>query len=420
MPTTLATNEGGGNRRSQTSAASLELRWGPMPQPPIEPTDLLNLDRHLSAGERDVRDRVATFVAEHVLPSIEGWFERGEFPKELAPGFGALGILGMHLDDYGCPGGSFVEYGLANREVEYGDSGLRSFVSVQGSLVMLPIHAFGSEELKQEWLPRLATGEAIGCFALTEPESGSDPSSMTTRATRDGSDWILNGYKKWTTNGWASDVAIVWGKDEEDVVRGFVVPSHEPGVTFNSLDHVWSLRAAARSELLLEDVRLPAGAALPGARGLRAPLACLSEARFGIAWGTMGAARACFEAALDHAKKRVQFGRPIGGFQLVQRKLVEMAMELTKGELLALELGRLHDSADVAFPLMSLAKLNNARVALDIAREARGLLGATGITFDSPVIRHMNNLESVVTYEGTEEIHTLIVGEALTGLRAIT
>jgi glutaryl-CoA dehydrogenase len=391
-----------------------------MTPPSLDPLDLLDLDRHLSAEERGVRDRVQAFVAEHVLPNIEGWFERGEFPKELTPGFGALGILGMHLDGYGCPGGSFVEYGLANREVEYGDSGLRSFVSVQGSLVMLPIHTFGTEEQKQEWLPRLASGEAIGCFALTEPESGSDPASMTTRATHDGSDWILNGYKRWTTNGWASDVAVVWAKDEDDAVRGFLVPSHEPGVTFSSLDHAWSLRAAARSELHLDDVRLPAAAALPGAVGMKAPLTCLSEARFGIAWGAMGAARACFEAALGHAKTRVQFGKPIGGFQLVQRKLVEMALELTKGELLAWELGRLHDRGEVAFPLMSLAKLNNARVALAIAREARGLLGATGITFDTPVIRHMNNLESVVTYEGTEEIHTLIVGEALTGLGAFT
>jgi glutaryl-CoA dehydrogenase len=384
----------------------------------IDPMDFLQVDRLLSAPERAVRERVRSFVAEHVLPDIEGWFERGEFPVELAKSFGELGVLGMHLEGHGCAGASAVEYGLANQEVEYGDSGLRSFVSVQGSLAMFPIHAYGSDEQRERWLPAMARGEAIGCFALTEPESGSDPSSMTARARRDGGDWILSGHKKWTTNGWASQVAIVWAKDDAGVIRGFVVPSDSNGVEFRRLDHAWSLRAAARSELLLDEVRLPSDAVLPGVEGIRGPLTCLTEARFGIAWGTLGAARACFEAALGHAKSRVQFGKPIGSFQLVQRKLTEMAIELNKAALLALQVGRLKDDGLARFEQVSMAKLNNARAALQIAREARGLLGATGITFDAPVIRHMNNLESVITYEGTEEIHTLIVGAALTGLRA--
>jgi glutaryl-CoA dehydrogenase len=383
-----------------------------------DPLDFLQVDRLFTEDERAMRERVRLFVAEHILPHIEGWFERGEFPTELARGFGELGILGMHLDGYGCAGETAVQYGLANQEVEYGDSGLRSFVSVQGSLAMFPIRTFGSEEQRQEWLPRMATGEAIGCFALTEPESGSDPSRMTTLARRDGSDWILTGHKKWNTNGWASDVAIVWAKDEGGTIRGFVVPSVTPGVEFRSLDHAWSLRAAARSELMLHDVRLPAAAVLPGVEGIKGPLSCLTEARFGIAWGTVGAARACYEAALNHAKNRVQFGKPIGAFQLVQRKLVEMAIDLNAAALLAVQLGRLKDDGEATFEQVSMVKLSNARTALAIAREARSVLGATGITFDAPVIRHMNNLESVITYEGTEEIHTLIVGAALTGFRA--
>ena len=383
-----------------------------------DPLDFLDVDGLLSDGERAVRDRVRAFTTEHVLPHVEGWFERGEFPVELARGYGALGILGMHLDGYGCAGASAVEYGVANREVEYGDSGLRSFVSVQGSLAMFPIRTYGSEAQREEWLPRMARGDAIGCFALTEPGSGSDPSSMTTRAVRNGSDWVLTGHKKWNTNGWVSDVSIVWAKDERGVIRGFVVPSDTPGVEFAPLDHAWSLRAAARSELHLRDVRLPAEAVLPAIEGIKGPLSCLTEARFGIAWGAMGAARACYEAALHHATSRVQFGKPIGGFQLVQRKLVEMAIAVNAGSLMALQLGRLKDAGRVTFEQVSMTKLHNARAALAIAREARSLLGATGITFDAPVIRHMNNLESVITYEGTEEIHTLIVGAALTGLRA--
>jgi glutaryl-CoA dehydrogenase len=388
-----------------------------MSTPPIDPLDFLDLDRLLTDGERATRDRVRAFVAERILPEIEGWFERGEFPKELAPEFGDLGVLGMHLDAAVGPAGA-VEMGLADMEIEYGDSGLRSYVSVTSSLVMFPIWSFGSEEQKQEWLPRLRSGAAIGCFALTEPDAGSDPSAMTTAAKRDGGDWILSGHKKWTTNGWASDVALVWA-NTDDGVRGFLVPATAPGAEFRPLS-AWSLRAAARSELLLDDVRLPASAMLPGAEGLKAPLSCLTEARYGIAWGAMGAAKACFESALNHAKSRVQFGKPIGAFQLVQRKLVEMLNELNKGTLLALHLGRMKEAGRLRYEHVSMGKMNNARAALQIAREARGLLGATGITFDAPVIRHMNNLESVVTYEGTEEIHQLVLGAALTGHRAFS
>jgi glutaryl-CoA dehydrogenase len=388
-----------------------------MSAPPIDPLDFLGLDHLLTSEERESRDRVRAFVAVRILPEIEGWFERGEFPKELAPAFGDLGVLGMHLDAAVGSAGA-VEMGLADLEIEYGDSGLRSFVSVTTSLVMFPIWAFGSEEQKREWLPRLRSGAAIGCFALTEPEAGSDPSAMTTAAKRDGSDWILTGHKKWTTNGWASDVAIVWA-NTDDGIRGFLVPADEPGAEFRPLS-AWSLRAAARSELLLDDVRLPGSAILPGAEGLKAPLRCLTEARYGITWGAMGAAKACFEAALEHSKSRVQFGKPIGAFQLVQRKLVEMANELNKGTLLALHLGRMKEAGRLRYEHVSMGKMNNARAALQIAREARGLLGATGITFDAPVIRHMNNLESVVTYEGTEEIHQLVLGASLTGLRAFS
>jgi glutaryl-CoA dehydrogenase len=383
----------------------------------IDPLDLLDLDGALTSEERAVRDRVRGFVHERVLPDIEGWFERGEFPVELAKEFGALGVLGMHLEGYGCAGRTATEYGVACREIEAGDSGLRSFVSVQGSLSMFPIHRFGSPEQKERWLPSMATGEAIGCFALTEPGAGSDPSAMTTAAQRDGSDWVLRGHKKWSTNGTVSDVAIVWARTD-DGIRGFLVPSDTPGVRFEPLSRAWSLRAAARSELFLDDVRLPADAALPGAVGLKTALACLTEARFGIAWGAIGAARSCYESALSWTTERVQFGKPVAGFQLVQAKLVEMALEVQKGMLLALRLGRMKDEGRARPEHVSLAKLNNAREALRVAREARALLGAAGITFDHPVIRHMNNLESVVTYEGTEEIHTLIVGQAITGLRA--
>jgi glutaryl-CoA dehydrogenase len=382
-----------------------------------DPLDLLELDALLSDEERSTRDRVRAFVDERVRPDIEAWFAAGVFPVELSRAFGELGVLGMRLEGYGCAGASAVEYGLACMEIEAGDSGIRSFVSVQGSLAMFPIHRYGSDEQKDEWLPRMATGEAIGCFALTEPGAGSDPGSMTTSARRDGDDWILRGHKKWNTNGTVSDLAIVWAQTDEGI-RGFVVPSAEPGVRFAPLDNAWSLRAAARSELFLDDVRLPAGAVLPGVNGLRGPLSCLTEARLGIAFGTMGAARDCFQTALSHATSRVQFGRAIGSFQLVQATLANMALGLGKGTLLALRLGRMQDGGEATAEHISLGKLANARAALEIARDARGLLGADGITSDHPVIRHMVNLESVLTYEGTQEIHALIVGAALTGMKA--
>ena len=389
-----------------------------MPEP-LNPMDLLELDALLSAEERSLRDRVRAFVDERIRPDIESWFAAGRFPVELARAFGELGTLGMHLEGDGCPGGSTVEYGLACMEIEAGDSGLRSFMSVQGSLVMFPIHAYGSEEQRAEWLPRLAAGEAIGCFALTEPGAGSDPGSMTTTARRDGEDWVLDGHKRWNTNGTVSDLAVVWARTEQGI-RGFLVPSRTPGITFRPIDDAWSLRAAARSELLLDDVRLPSSAVLPGVTGLGGPLSCLTEARFGIAFGAMGAARDCYGSALRHAVSREQFGRPIGSFQLIQAKLASMAVELAKGTLLALRLGRMKDAGIAGPEQVSIGKLANARAALEIARDARAILGGDGITAAHPVMRHMVNLESVLTYEGTQEIHTLIVGEALTGLRAYT
>jgi glutaryl-CoA dehydrogenase len=386
---------------------------------PLDPMDLLEIDRLLAPEELALRARLRAFVDERIRPGIEEWFAAGRFPTELAPAFGALGTLGMHLEGYGCPGGSSVDYGLACMEIEAGDSGLRSFMSVQGSLVMFPIHAFGSEEQKREWLPRLAAGEAIGCFALTEPGAGSDPGAMTSSARRDGEDWILDGHKRWNTNGTVSDVAIVWAQTAEGI-RGFVVPSDTSGMTFRSIDDAWSLRAAARSELFLERVRLPATAVLPSVSGLTGPLSCLTEARLGIAFGAMGAARDCFATALRHAVTREQFGRPIGSFQLIQAKLASMAVELGKGTLLALRLGRMRDAGTAGAADVSMGKLANARAALEIARDARAILGGDGITSRHPVMRHMLNLESVLTYEGTQEIHTLIVGEALTGMRAFT
>jgi len=386
---------------------------------PVNPTDLLEIDRLLSDDELALRARVRSFVDERIRPHIEEWFAAGRFPSELSRGFGELGVLGLHLEGHGCPGGSTVDYGIACMEIEAGDSGLRSFMSVQGSLVMFPIHTYGSQEQKEEWLPRLASGEAIGCFALTEPGAGSDPGAMTTSARHGGGDWILDCHKRWNTNGTVSDLAVVWAQTDEGI-RGFLVPSNAPGVTFLPIDDAWSLRAAARSELLLEGVRLPAGAVLPGVTGLAGPLSCLTEARFGIAFGAMGAARDCFETALRHAITREQFGRPIGSFQLIQAKLASMAVELAKGTMLALRLGRMRDAGAAGPAHVSIGKLANARAALEIAREARAILGGDGITSAYPVMRHMVNLESVLTYEGTQEIQTLIVGEALTGLRAFT
>ncbi len=381
--------------------------------------DFLEIDRQLSEEERLIRATTRRFVDERVLPEIGAWFERGEFPRELAKELGALGLLGMHLDGYGCAGTNAVSYGLACLELEAGDSGFRSFVSVQGSLAMFPIWSYGSEEQKQEWLPRMAAGDAVGCFGLTEPDYGSDPAGMLTSARRDGTDWVLNGTKMWITNGGIADVAVVWARTEEGV-RGFLVPRGTRGFTTRDIGRKLSLRASVTSELVLDDCRLPAEAVLPGVAGMRGPLSCLDEARFGIVWGAMGAARACFASALQYAGTRVQFGRPIAAFQLTQQKLVDMLLELNKGMLLALHLGRAKDAGTLTPQQVSLGKLNNVREALEIARAARTILGANGVTLEYPVIRHANNLESVLTYEGTSEIHTLVLGQAITGAAAFT
>ena len=384
---------------------------------PIDPLDFLEVDRLLTEEERAIRGAVRDFVAGEILPGIEEWFESATFPREVAKGLAELGLLGMHLTGYECLGANAVSYGLACLELEAGDSGFRSFVSVQGSLSMFPIWRFGSEEQKERWLPSMARGEVIGCFGLTEPDAGSDPARMRTHARRDGSDWVLSGTKMWITNGGIADLAIVWARSDDGVL-GFLVPTDAPGFSTQDVHRKLSLRASVTSELILEGVRLPHDAVLPGVVGMKGPLSCLTEARYGIVWGAMGAARACFESALSYAKERVQWGKPIAAFQLTQRKLADMALEIEKGMLLALHLGRMKDEERLAPQHVSMGKLNNVREALQIAREARGILGANGITLEYPVIRHMNNLESVYTYEGTNEIHTLIVGEALTGLRA--
>ena len=383
----------------------------------IDPLDYLEVDALLTDEERAIRDAVRDFVQGEILPGIEEWFESATFPREVAKGLADLGLLGMHLTGYECLGANAVSYGLACLELEAGDSGARSFVSVQGSLSMFPIHAYGSEEQKEQWLPSMARGEVIGCFGLTEPDAGSDPARMRTHARRDGSDWVVSGTKMWITNGGIADVAIVWANSDEGVL-GFIVPTDTSGFTTQDIHRKLSLRASVTSELVLDEVRLPEDAVLPGVRGMKGPLSCLTEARYGIVWGAMGAARACFESALSYSKDRVQWGKPIAGFQLTQRKLADMALEINKGLLLALHLGRMKDEGRLAPQHVSMGKLNNVREALHIAREARGILGANGVTLEYPVIRHMNNLESVYTYEGTNEIHTLIVGETLTGLRA--
>ena len=389
-----------------------------MPITKQSPFGLFAIDHLLTEEERAIRDVVRDYVDTRVKPQIADWFDAGAIPaRELAKELGELGVLGMHLEGYGCAGTSAVAYGLACTELEAGDSGLRSLVSVQGSLAMYAIWAFGSEEHKQEWLPRMAAGDAIGCFGLTEPDFGSNPAGMRTHARRDGSDWVLNGTKMWITNGNVADVAVVWARTDEGV-RGFVVPTDTPGFTANEIHKKMSLRASVTSELVLENVRLPGDAVLPEVASLRGPLSCLNEARFGIAFGTLGAARDCLEAAIDYSVNRVQFDKPIAGYQLTQKKLADMALELGKGMLLALHLGRLKDEHLIKPEQISLGKLNNAREALNIARECRSILGANGITLEYPVIRHMNNLESVFTYEGTNEMHTLVVGEALTGLAA--
>ncbi|MGC4893761.1 acyl-CoA dehydrogenase family protein [Micromonospora sp. DT31] len=380
--------------------------------------DLLDIDASLSEEERQIRAVVRQLVTDRVRPHVAGWYEDGEVPaRELAREFGKLGLLGMHLTGYGCAGASAVAYGLACLELEAGDSGVRSLVSVQGSLAMYAIWRFGSEEQKQRWLPAMATGEAIGCFGLTEPDHGSDPGSMATRARRDGDDWILNGSKLWITNAPIADVGVVWARTEEGV-RGFAVPMDTPGVTAREIRRKMSLRASLTGEIALDDVRLPTDALLPEAIGLKAPLGCLTEARHGIVWGALGAARDCLETALGYATTRTQFGRPLAGFQLTQAKLADMAVEWNKGLLLALHLGRLADAGRLRPDQVSVGKLNNVREALAIARQCRTILGANGVSGEYPVMRHANNLESVLTYEGTSEIHQLVIGQRLTGLSA--
>jgi len=380
-------------------------------------TDLLHIDDELTSEERLVRDTVRAFAADRIMPYIADWFEAGTLPRELAPELGKLGLLGMHLTGYGCAGMGPVAYGVTCREMEAADSGLRSLVSVQGSLAMFPIWKYGSEEQKQEWLPRMAAGEAIGCFGLTEPDHGSDPSSMSTRASKNGNDWLLSGTKMWITNGSIADIAVVWAATP-DGIRGFLVPRGTRGFTTRNIHKKLSLRASVTSELHFDDVVLPADAVLPGVTGLKGPLSCLSEARYGIVWGVTGAARSCFEAAAEYSRTREQFGRKIGGFQLTQSKLAWMLADLSQAQLLALHLGRLKEAGKITPQQVSLGKMANVRTAIEIARQARTVLGANGVTLEYPVIRHANNLESVLTYEGTEEIHTLALGQAITGISA--
>jgi len=380
-------------------------------------TDFYKLDQEFTEEERRLRDTVRSFVEKEYLPDIAGHFEAGTFPLAIVPQLGKLGLLGLKYEGYGCAGGSNVDYGLVCQELEWGDSGLRSFMSVQTSLVMHPLITFGSEEQKEKYLPELATGRLIGCFGLTEPDHGSDPSGMTTRAVRDGDSYVLRGAKMWITNGSIADLAIVWAKLDGEVA-GFIVEKGRPGFSAPETKRKLSLRASVTSELVFDDVRVPAAQRLPDANGLAAPLSCLNEARYGIAWGAIGAAMACYESALDYARERTQFGRPIAGFQLSQEKLVWMLSEITKAQLLALRLGRLKDAGDARHWHVSLAKLNNVGAALEIARLARSLHGASGITLEYPPLRHAANLESVATYEGTHEIHTLIVGREITGLSA--
>jgi glutaryl-CoA dehydrogenase len=379
--------------------------------------DLLRIDDQLTSDERLVRDTVRSYAADRVMPHIADWFEAGTLPKELVPELGKLGLLGMHLTGYGCAGMGSVAYGVACRELEAADSGLRSLVSVQGSLAMYPIWRYGSDAQKEEWLPRMAAGDAIGCFGLSEPDHGSDPASMKTHAMPSEKGWVLSGTKMWITNGPIADVAVVWA-DTPEGIRGFLVPRGARGFTARAIHKKMSLRASVTAELHFDDVKLPADAVLPGVTGLKGALSCLSEARFGIVWGATGAARDCLETAVEYARTREQFGKPIGSFQLTQSKLAWMLADLTRAELLALHLGRLKEAGKVTPEQVSLGKMANVRAAIEIARQARTILGANGITLEYPVIRHENNLESVLTYEGTEEIHALTVGQALTGLSA--
>ena len=384
----------------------------------LDRLDLLDLDDDLTGDDRLLRDTVRKFANDRLRPNIQRWFEDGELPaRELAQEFGALGVLGMHLHGYGCQGSTASQYGLVCAEVEAVDSGLRSLVSVQGSLAMYAIYAYGSEEQKQRWLPGMAAGDLIGCFGLTEPDSGSDPSSMRTRAVRDGGDWILTGNKMWITNGSLSDVAVVWARTDEGV-RGFLVEKDMPGFSAQDVHHKISLRASVTSELILDGVRVPEANRLPGAAGLKAPLGCLTEARFGIVWGVTGAARDALAATIDYATSRSQFGKPIAAFQLTQKKLADMAVAAQQSQLTARRLGELKDAGRITPYQVSFGKFANVRAALEICREARSILGGSGITTEYPVLRHAVNLETVYTYEGTHEVHTLVLGSQLTGLDA--
>jgi glutaryl-CoA dehydrogenase len=379
--------------------------------------DFYRTDELLSDDERLVRSTVGRFVDERFLPIVAEHYERGTFPMEIVSELASLGLFGMHLQGYGAAGMSNVMYGLACQELERGDSGLRSFVSVQGSLCMFPINRYGSPEQKERWLPRMARGEVIGCFGLTEPEFGSNPAGMATRARRDGDDWILNGTKRWITNGNLAHLAVVWARTD-DGIRGFLVEKETKGFEAREIHNKLSMRASVTSELILDDCRVPAASELPGAHGLKGPLSRLNEARFGIVWGSLGAAIACYQSALEYSKERVQFDRPIAGYQLTQEKLVGMITEITKGQLLALQLGRLKDRGKATATQISMAKMNNVREALQIARDARSILGANGISLEYPVMRHMANLETVLTYEGTHEVHMLAIGEEITGISA--
>ena len=387
-----------------------------------DPHDFLAVEGLLDPDERDIRDTVRAFAEAELAPHVSDWFEEGALPDDLGPSLGKLGLLGMHLEGYGCAGTSATAYGLACRELEAVDSGLRSFVSVQGSLAMFAIHHWGSDTHKDEWLPRMASGEALGCFGLTEADAGSDPASMRTRAKRDGADWVLNGGKMWITNGTLADVAVVWAKVDDggpdDGIRGFVVPTSTPGFTATKIHRKLSLRASVTAELAFDDLRLPGDAVFPEVRGLKGPLTCLNEARYGILWGAVGAARACYEEALAYSAERSTFGKPLAAYQLTQRKLAEMVVAVNSASLVAVQIGRLKDAGQLSPAQVSFGKLANVRAALDVARSARSVLGGAGITLDHSVMRHMNNLETVLTYEGTEEMHLLSVGAEVTGIRA--
>ncbi|MEP6813362.1 MAG: acyl-CoA dehydrogenase family protein [Actinomycetota bacterium] len=387
-------------------------------QTELDPSDFLAIDALLDDEEKAIRDTVRQFVRDRIVPEVGEWFEQGILPQELVKEIAQLGLFGMHLEGYGLPGASSVAYGLTCLELEAGDSGVRSLVSVQGSLAMFSIWCWGSEEQKQRWLPGMHEGDVIGCFGLTEPDAGSDPGSMRTTAKRDGSDWILNGTKMWITNGTIADVATVWARTEDGQINGFLVEKGMPGFEAPEMKHKMSLRASVTSELVLKDVRVPEDNRFPEVSSLRGPLSCLNEARYGIVWGSVGAARACYESALEYAKERMVFGKPIAGYQLTQQKLAEMALEINRGTLVALHLGRMKDDGTLRPEHVSMGKMGNVRGAIEVARSARTVLGGNGITLEYPVIRHMNNLESVLTYEGTHEVHTLVVGQAITGENA--